>query len=362
MNVQTEKERIAQALKRLEEVPAPTPAMEDFFRGKSVLITGGGGSVGGALCRQLALCRPSRIILLDIYENNAYLLAHELRQRYPELDVSLEIGSVCDQRRVEEVLDRWKPQIVCHAAAHKHVPMMEAAPAEAIRNNVLGTSTVLQAACRTGAAHFLLISTDKAVEPTSIMGCTKRLAELLTLCASGETRCTAVRFGNVLNSAGSIIPLFRQQIALGGPVTVTGREMRRYFMSLGEAAQLVLLALCQAEGGDIFMLEMGEQLSIDLLARALIEEQGLTPERDMEIRYLPPRPGEKLKEQLAGEGEEFVEVGSRLRRCVHPLRPQSPQEVLAPLREIMDLSPEETARRLRQLTWRWSPRPAGGEV
>lgn len=354
MDMQRDKQRIAQALRQLEEVWTPTPAMEEFFGDKSVLITGGGGSVGGALCRQLALCHPSRIVLLDIYENNAYLLVHELKQRHPGLSVALEIGSICDQRRIEEVMARWKPDILCHAAAHKHVPMMEEAPVEAIQNNVFGTYTVLQAASQAGTSHFLLISTDKAVQPTSIMGCTKRMAELITLCQAGETRCTAVRFGNVLNSAGSIIPLFRQQIALGGPVTVTGREMRRYFMSLGEAAQLVLTALCRAKGGDIFMLDMGEQLSIDLLARALIEQQGLTPDKDIEIRYLPPRPGEKLKEQLAGDGEAFETVGERLRRCAHPAKPRDAWELLDPLREMITLPPKQAAEQLRQLTSQWN--------
>lgn len=354
MNMQLEQEKIELALTRLGEVKAPTSAMEDFFRGKTLLITGGGGSVGGALCRQLALCQPRKIVLVDIYENNAYLLAHELRQRFPGFPVTIEIGSVCDGERMREIFRKHTPQIVCHAAAHKHVPLMEDAPGEAIRNNVFGTYTVLQAAGEAGVSRFLLISTDKAVDPSSIMGCTKRLAELVTLCYQGPTRCTAVRFGNVLNSAGSVIPLFRQQIALGGPVTITGREMRRFFMSLGEAAQLVLTALSQADGGDIFMLDMGEQLSIDLLARALIREQGLVPERDIEIAYLDPRPGEKMEEQLAEDGENFVPAGDRLRCCKHPLKPLDASALLEPLREIAALPDEQAKEELFKFTRRWS--------
>lgn len=353
MDIRQEQEKIARALERLDEVKTPTPLMEQFFRGKTLLITGGGGSVGGALCRQLALCRPEKIVLLDMYENNAYLLIHELKQRFPELKLALEIGSVCDRSRMDEVLARYRPQIICHAAAHKHVPLMEESPGEAIRNNVFGTHTVLQAAEKAGVSRFLLISTDKAVDPSSVMGCSKRMAELITLCHQGQLCCCAVRFGNVLNSAGSVIPLFRQQIALGGPVTITGREMRRFFMSLGEAAQLVLTALAMAKGGEIFMLDMGEQLSIDLLARALIRQQGLVPERDIEIRYLDPRPGEKLMEQLAEDGEDFVPAGDWLRCCAHPPRPQSGEDLLTPLREIAALPPVRAGAELRRFTRSW---------
>ena len=354
MNTQLEQQKIEQALQQLGEIKAPTPAMENFFKGKTLLITGGGGSVGGALCRQLALCKPKKIVLVDMYENNAYLLAHELRQRFPGFPVSIEIGSVCDKERMQEIVKKHSPQIICHAAAHKHVPLMEEAPGEAIRNNVFGTYTVLEAASEVGVSRFLLISTDKAVDPSSIMGCTKRLAELVTLCHKGSIRCTAVRFGNVLNSAGSVIPLFRQQIALGGPVTITGKEMRRFFMSLGEAAQLVLTALSQADGGDIFMLDMGEQLSIDLLARALIREQGLVPERDIEIAYLDPRPGEKLEEQLAEDGEEFIPVGNRLRCCKHPLKPLDASALLEPLKKIAALPDDQAKEELFKFTRRWS--------
>lgn len=354
LDMHLEQEKIEQALLHLGEIKAPTSAMEEFFHGKTLLITGGGGSVGGALCRQLALCQPRKIVLVDMYENNAYLLAHELRQRFPGFPVTIEIGSVCDAERMREIFMKHRPQVVCHAAAHKHVPLMEEAPGEAIRNNVFGTYTALNAASEAGVERFLLISTDKAVDPSSIMGCTKRLAELVTLCHKGSTRCTAVRFGNVLNSAGSVIPLFRQQIALGGPVTITGKEMRRFFMSLGEAAQLVLTALSQADGGDIFMLDMGEQLSIDLLARALIREQGLVPERDIEIAYLEPRPGEKMEEQLSEDGEEFLPAGSRLRCCKHPLKPMDASALLEPLREIMVMSDDKAKEALFEFTRRWS--------
>lgn len=354
MNPHDEQQRIIQILRQIDEIPEPDAAVKQFFADRTVLITGGGGSVGSTLCRQLAYCAPRRLILVDIYENNAYLLLHRLRQQHPQLKLELEIGSVADKERMEEIFERWRPEIVCHAAAHKHVPLMERAPGEAIRNNVIGTWQMLEAASHWGSKHFLLISTDKAVEPSSVMGCTKRLAELLTLSRQAEgLRCSAVRFGNVLNSAGSVIPLFRQQITLGGPVTITGKEMRRYFMTLGQAGSLVLTALALSQGRDIFMLEMGQQLSIDLLARALIEEQGLVPDQDIQILYTDPRPGEKLAEQLAEERENFQPVSAGLRRYGVSVVPDA-NRILQALTPLFSLPHAEAACRLKEITAEFS--------
>ncbi len=348
MERQAEMQRIKALLRQMGETPVPTPEMAGFFAGKTVLITGGGGSIGGALCRRLAKCGIKKLVLFDMYENNAYLLEKELALIAPELPTAVEIGSVCDCKRIDETFCRHQPEIVCHAAAHKHVPLMESSPGEAIRNNIFGAKTVLDAAEK--CSHFLLISTDKAVAPSSIMGCSKRLAELVVLGSRGNNRRTAVRFGNVLDSAGSILPLFRQQIALGGPVTITGKEMRRYFMSLPQAAGLVLSALIKSAGGDLFMLEMGEQLSIDLLARALIEGQGLVPDQDIAIRYLPPRPGEKLLEQLSEPDEDFQPIGEGLWRCGGLIGELDLEGMLSELQKIADMPAEKAAAALRQFT------------
>lgn len=357
MERQAEMQRIRTLLQQMKETPAPTPEMTGFFAGKTVLITGGGGSIGGALCRRLAGCGIKKLILFDMYENNAYLLERELAMLAPKLQTAVEIGSICDRRRLDELFRRHKPQIVCHAAAHKHVPLMENAPGEAIRNNIFGTKTVLDAA--EGCQSFLLVSTDKAVAPSSIMGCSKRLAELVVLGSEGKSRRTAVRFGNVLDSAGSILPLFRQQIAMGGPVTITGREMRRYFMSLPQAAGLVLSALTKSVGGDLFMLEMGEQLSIDLLARTLIEEQGLRPDKDIAIQYLPPRSGEKLSEELSEPDEDFQPAGEGLWRCAEPVKKIDTEKILAELQKIAEEPAAEAAAALRRFTHEQSDKALG---
>ncbi len=273
--------------------------------GKVILVTGGGGSIGSELCRQIAAHKPKQLIILDIYENNAYEIQQELIRKYPELDLRAVIASVRDTRRIDAVFAEFKPQIVYHAAAHKHVPLMEDSPNEAIKNNVFGTFKTASAAIKYQAEKFVLISTDKAVNPTNIMGASKRLCEMIvqTFDKTSETDFVAVRFGNVLGSNGSVIPLFKRQIEEGGPVTVTHPDIIRYFMTIPEAVSLVLQAGYYANGGEIFVLDMGAPVKIDDLARNLIRLSGYEPDVDIKIEYTGLRPGEKLYEELL-MGEE----------------------------------------------------------
>jgi FlaA1/EpsC-like NDP-sugar epimerase len=320
--------------------------MKEIFRylqGKTILVTGGGGSIGSELCRQIAAHNPKRLIIFDIYENNAYDIEQELKARYPELNLTVLIGSVRDSRRVNWVFETYHPDIVYHAAAHKHVPLMENSPCEAIKNNVLGTYKTAYAALKYGCSRFVLISTDKAVNPTNIMGASKRLCEMVIQAldmigrqgredllprlashleslegnlpvkedyisrrpkGSKSTEFVAVRFGNVLGSNGSVIPLFKKQIEAGGPVTVTHPDIIRYFMTIPEAVSLVLQAGVYAQGGEIFVLDMGAPVRIDTLARNLIKLSGYKPDEDIAIVYTGLRPGEKLYEEklMAEEG------------------------------------------------------------
>ncbi len=275
-----------------------------YIEGKTVMVTGGGGSIGSELCRQIATFNPKRLIIFDIYENNAYELQMELRRKYPELRLEVLIGSVRDRARLYEVFEAFKPRVVFHAAAHKHVPLMEDSPNEAIKNNVYGTYNVAKACEKFEAERFVLISTDKAVNPTNIMGTSKRIAEMVVQQFAlkqrncGKTIYAAVRFGNVLGSNGSVIPLFKKQISEGGPITVTHPEINRFFMTIPEAAQLVMQAGAYAKGGEIFILDMGEPVKIVDLARNLIELSGLVPDVDIKIEFTGLRPGEKLYEEL----------------------------------------------------------------
>lgn len=275
--------------------------------GKVVLVTGGGGSIGSELCRQLASFSPSHLIILDVYENNAYEIQQELLRKHPDLRLTVLIGSVRDVDRIDSIFATYRPNLVYHAAAHKHVPLMEVSPCEAIKNNVFGTLNVARAASQYGADRMLLISTDKAVNPSSIMGASKRICEMIVQMVgrqSPHTEYVAVRFGNVLGSNGSVIPLFRKQIAEGGPVTVTDKNIIRYFMTIPEAVSLVLQAGVYAKGREIFILDMGEPVRIDDLARNMIRLSGFEPDVDIPIVYTGLRPGEKLYEELllAGEG------------------------------------------------------------
>ena len=277
----------------------------NHLRDKTILVTGGGGSIGSELCRQIASYGPRRLVIFDIYENNAYDVQMELQRKYPELDLKVLIGSVRDRERLAQVFSEERPQLVYHAAAHKHVPLMEESPAEAVKNNVFGTKNAAELAAEYGAERFLLISTDKAVNPTNVMGATKRVCEMVIQQAGrhSKTEFVAVRFGNVLGSNGSVIPLFKKQIAAGGPVTVTDPNIIRYFMTIPEAVSLVLQAGVFAKGGEIFILDMGDPVRIDDLARNMIRLSGFEPDVDIAVEYTGLRPGEKLFEELLLDGE-----------------------------------------------------------
>ena len=278
------------------------------------MVTGGGGSIGSELCRQIAKAEPRTLIIFDIYENNAYDIQQELRRKYPELHLETLIGSVRNTRRVNSVIEKYRPAVIFHAAAHKHVPLMEDSPNEAIKNNVEGTYKVAQAAAKYGVKKFVLISTDKAVNPTNIMGASKRLCEMVVqmMNRQSDTDFVAVRFGNVLGSNGSVIPLFKKQIAEGGPVTVTDKRIIRYFMTIPEAVSLVLQAAYYAHGGEIFVLDMGEPVKIDDMARNLIRLSGYVPDEDIKIEYTGLRPGEKLYEELLMDEEGMTETENEL--------------------------------------------------
>ena len=292
-----------------EQVQVNNEEIFESIEGKVILVTGGGGSIGSELCRQIAKAKPKQLVIFDIYENNAYSIQQELRRALPDLNLVTLIGSVRNTNRINDVMRTYKPDIVFHAAAHKHVPLMEDSPNEAIKNNVLGTYKTAVAASSNGVKKFVLISTDKAVNPTNIMGASKRLCEMVVQMMdrrSPDTSFVAVRFGNVLGSNGSVIPLFKKQIEEGGPVTVTDKRIIRYFMTIPEAVSLVLQASYYAKGGEIFVLEMGEPVKIDDMARNLIRLSGYTPDVDIKIVYTGLRPGEKLYEELL-MGEEGLQ-------------------------------------------------------
>lgn len=301
----------AQDLLGRDPISVNLPEIYCYISGKVVLVTGGGGSIGSELCRQIARAKPKTLIIFDIYENNAYEIQMELASKYPDLDLKVLIGSVRDSKRIGFVMETYRPELVFHAAAHKHVPLMEDSPNESIKNNVFGTHKTAVAAARYGVKRFVLISTDKAVNPTNIMGASKRLCEMIVqmMNRESETEFVAVRFGNVLGSNGSVIPLFKKQIENGGPVTVTHPDIIRYFMTIPEAVSLVLQAGYAANGGEIFVLDMGAPVKIDTMARNLIRLTGLEPDVDIMIEYTGLRPGEKLYEELlmAEEGLEATE-------------------------------------------------------
>ena len=336
-----------------DPIKADMKEVFEFITGKTVLVTGGGGSIGSELCRQIAAHKPKQLIIFDIYENNAYSIQLELKEKYPELNLETLIGSVRDSRRIFEVFETYRPEIVYHAAAHKHVPLMEDSPCEAIKNNAIGTYKTAYAAMVHGCERFVLISTDKAVNPTNIMGASKRLCEMIiqsfdkkikegkadqipqifthedskhinnrasTKPEDIKTEFVAVRFGNVLGSNGSVIPIFKKQIEKGGPVTVTHPDIIRYFMTIPEAVSLVMLAGTYAKGGEIFVLDMGSPVKIDDLARNLIRLSGFKPDIDIKIEYTGLRPGEKLYEEklMAEEGlqktdNDLIHIGNPIK-------------------------------------------------
>ena len=351
-----------------EPIKADMKEVFEFINGKRVMVTGGGGSIGSELCRQIAAHDPAMLIIFDIYENNAYDIQMELREKYPKLNLQVLIGSVRDSRRIFGVFEQYKPQIVYHAAAHKHVPLMEDSPNEAIKNNAIGTYKTAYAAMVNGCERFVLISTDKAVNPTNIMGASKRLCEMIIQSfdakikagkaneipqlfthsgienadkdGTGEvyrnvkTEFVAVRFGNVLGSNGSVIPLFRKMIENGGPVKVTHPEIIRYFMTIPEAVSLVLLAGTYAKGGEIFVLDMGSPVKIDTLARNLIRLSGYKPDVDIKIVYTGLRPGEKLYEEKLMAEEGLTKTENDLIHIGKPI-PFDTDEFLSELRNLM---------------------------
>ncbi len=286
----------------------------NYVRGQTIMVTGGGGSIGSELCRQIAGHRPARLIIVDIYENNAYEIQQELKHRYPQLDLVVLIASVRNTNRINSIMENYHPDIIYHAAAHKHVPLMEVSPNEAIKNNVFGTWKTAQAAVHNGVKKFVLISTDKAVNPTNIMGASKRICEMIiqTYNRHYDTEFVAVRFGNVLGSNGSVIPLFKKQIAAGGPVTVTHPDIIRYFMTIPEAVSLVLQAGVYAKGGEIFVLDMGEPVRILDLAENLIRLSGYKVDEDIKIEFTGLRPGEKLYEELLMSEEGLTDTENKL--------------------------------------------------
>ena len=366
----------------------------DFLNGKTVLVTGGGGSIGSELCRQIAAHQPGRLIIFDIYENNAYAIQLELREKYPDLKLEVLIGSVRDNLRLFQIFDRYRPQVVYHAAAHKHVPLMEDSPNESIKNNPFGTYNTAYAALLYGCERFVLISSDKAVNPTNIMGASKRLCEMIVQAfdakvkegkaadipklfaelpghcliepdlSRARTEFVAVRFGNVLGSNGSVVPIFKRQIAQGGPVTVTHPDIIRYFMTISEAVSLVLLAGTFAHGGQIFVLDMGSPVKIDTLARNLIRLSGFVPDEDIKIVYTGLRPGEKLYEEKLMEEEGLQKTESSLIHIGRPI-PFDTDEFLgslAGLKYKAEHNSDDIRNDVEQLVSTYHPAQTEGEA
>lgn len=364
--------------------------IHEFINGKKVMVTGGGGSIGSGLCREIASYDPKQLIIFDIYENNAYDIQQELRKKYPNLNLVVLVGSIRDSRRINSVFETYKPDVVYHAAAHKHVPLMEDSPCESIKNNAIGTYKTAYAAMMNGCQRFVLISTDKAVNPTNIMGASKRLCEMIIqsfdrmikdgtpeklpilyahaddedgamvkqkFSADIKTEFVAVRFGNVLGSNGSVIPLFKKQIAAGGPVTVTHPDIIRYFMTIPEAVSLVLQAGTYAHGGEIFVLDMGSPVKIDTLARNLIKLSGMKPDIDIKVEYTGLRPGEKLYEEklMAEEGlkktrNELIHIG-----CPIPFEVEKFLKELQTLMDMAYANAEDIRKKVEEVVTTYHP-------
>ncbi len=332
-----------------------------YVTDKTILVTGGGGTIGSELCRQIAFHKPKQLIIFDVYENNAYEIQNELKYKYPNLNLATLIGSVRDTKRLDYIFKTYKPDIVYHAAAHKHVPLMEESPNETIKNNVLGTYKTAQMSDKYGASKFVLISTDKAVNPTNIMGASKRICEMIvqTFNNRSDTEFVAVRFGNVLGSNGSVIPLFKKQIERGGPVTVTDPNIIRYFMTIPEAVSLVIQAGANAKGGEIFVLDMGQPVKIVTLAENLIKLSGFTPYKDIQIEFTGLRPGEKLYEELLMSEEGLTDTENSL---IHIGKPIDIDEefLLETIEEMRNTMYDESAN-IRELvkkivpTYQYSP-------
>jgi FlaA1/EpsC-like NDP-sugar epimerase len=342
-----------------------TPELQRFLAGKVVMVTGAGGSIGSEICRQSMKFCPKRLILVERAENALFEIDRELRQQWVGADVRPCVADVCDVRRISEIFDAERPDVVFHAAAHKHVPMMEINPGEAVKNNVFGTKVVADAAVAAGCDAFVMVSTDKAVNPTNVMGATKRCAELYVQSLNeNTTRFVAVRFGNVLGSSGSVVPIFKQQIAMGGPVTVTHPDMRRYFMTIPEASQLVMQAGAIGKGGEIFVLDMGEPIRILDLAEELIRRSGLRSGEDIVIQFSGIRPGEKLYEELANDNEE-TRPTSHAKIRVWELPTATGAEVdrmLDILGAVTDAPRAKVVQALRQVVGEYRPEGGGASV
>lgn len=326
-----------------DQIKINTEEIMDYVNNKVIMVTGGGGSIGSELCRQIAKHGPKQLLLIDIYENNAYDIQQELIRKYPMLDLKVLITSVRNSKKVDKLFEQYHPDIVYHAAAHKHVPLMEDSPNEAVKNNVFGTFHVAKAADKYGVKKFILISTDKAVNPTNIMGATKRICEMIvqTFGRKSKTEFVAVRFGNVLGSNGSVIPLFKKQIEGGGPVTVTHPDIIRYFMTIPEAVSLVLQAGAYAKGGEIFVLDMGEPVKILDLATNLIKFSGYTPNIDIKIEFTGLRPGEKLYEELLMDEEGMKTTPNKLIKIGKPINIDE-NKLMSSLKTLYDAAYSET--------------------
>ena len=322
VSVSTVKEVSIEDLLGREQVVVNIEEIIGYIKGKTVMVTGGGGSIGSELCRQIAAHDPKKLIILDIYENNAYDIQQELVRRLPDLDLTVLIASVRDKKKIDAIFDKYRPEIIFHAAAHKHVPLMEDSPEEAIKNNVGGTYNVARAAGEYGAEKFIMISTDKAVNPTNVMGATKRICEMIiqTMDKRYKTDYVAVRFGNVLGSNGSVVPLFKRQIAEGGPITVTDKNIIRYFMTIPEAVSLVLQAGAYAKGGEIFVLDMGDPVKIYDLAVNMIKLSNLEPFKDIDIVITGLRKGEKLYEEKLMAEEGLMRTQNNLIHIGKPIK------------------------------------------
>lgn len=343
-----------------EPIQVDLDSIMGYVSGKVILVTGGGGSIGSELCRQIAERHPKRLVIVDIYENSAYDIQNELKYKYPDLSLVVLIASVRNTKRMDLIFEKYRPDIVYHAAAHKHVPLMEDSPNEAVKNNVLGTWKVVQAADKWKTKRFVMISTDKAVNPTNIMGASKRLCEMIiqTYDKHSETEFVAVRFGNVLGSNGSVIPLFKKQIEQGGPVTVTHPDIIRYFMTIPEAVSLVLQAGAYAKGGEIFVLDMGEPVKILDLAKNLILLSGYKPGEDIQIVFTGLRPGEKLYEEMLMDEEGLQETENKLIHIGKPIEMDEEHflEQLAQLKEYIEDEPEDIRSYVQKMVPTYTPK------
>jgi len=345
-----------------EEIQLDLDLIENYSKDKVILVTGAGGSIGSEMCRQLCNFNPKLLLLAEIAENPLFYIERELRKHFPTVRIEAVICNITDKIRVDEVFKKHKPQVVIHAAAHKHVPMMELNPGEAIKNNIIGTQTVADAADSFGITNFVMISTDKAVNPTSIMGSSKRIAEMYIqdLNRSSQTHFVTVRFGNVLDSEGSVVPTFKKQIAEGGPVTVTHPEMKRYFMTIPEASQLVLQAATMGKGGEIFVLDMGEPVKIADLAKELITLSGFRPGEDVEMVFTGPRPGEKLFEELRIEGEDMQRTRHRKIRIWKNI-PMDREKLRTGINELLDIAKTQNYSEITQKIKELVPEYIGGD-